>query len=316
MFDIRWLRDSLGQTPGNSRSAVLRALAGGLLPLAVAVFAAFLLDRTIGLQLPVLLLLLAVCYSAMTEVPGAGLVSAPAVLAVTAWTLYRPGSLPFGSGDPAVTLYLQAGASVLLLLLGGYHGLRRNARMARLHEEFRKQAVRDPLTGLFNRRWFEDEIDRLLISAERYRTPLALLLLEIDDFKRLNEKHGRAVGDKILSRVADLVRDEMRASDLAARPDAETLAVALPGHDSTAAIRITERLRKAIMHMANTNPELPAITISIGIASYPADGLSLKAVTKLAGDALNEAKRRGRDQVHIHGMTLAEISALPAENEA
>lgn len=184
----------------------------------------------------------------------------------------------------------------------------------RLNEDLREQAIRDPLTGLFNRRWFEEEVARLLAHAKRHETPLSLLIMDIDHFKQVNDEHGHTVGDDILCRVARRMQTEMRAGDLAARHGGEEFVIALPGHDSTAAIRVAERLRSVIMSTTANDPDLPGITVSIGIAAYPADGRSYKAIVKHADDALYEAKRRGRNQVHVHGMTVAR--ALPLGSDS
>lgn len=184
----------------------------------------------------------------------------------------------------------------------------------RLNEDLREQAIRDPLTGLFNRRWFEEEVARLLAHAERHDSSLSVLIMDIDHFKQVNDEHGHTMGDDILCRVAKRMQTEMRAGDLTARHGGEEFVIALPGHDSTAAIRVAERLRSVIMATTANDPDLPGITVSIGIAAYPADGRSYKAIIKHADDALYEAKRRGRNQVHVHGMTVAR--ALPLSSES
>lgn len=170
----------------------------------------------------------------------------------------------------------------------------------RLRAKLRSQALQDSLTGLFNRRYLEDRLEREIRRSRRRQTPLSVLMLDLDHFKRINDGFGHEAGDRLLQEVAAALAGSLRAEDVAARYGGEELTVLLPGTGLEEACWVGEKLRAAvralrIRHGAST---LPAITLSVGVASQPEcgdhDGAEL---LRLADAALYEAKAEGRDRL-------------------
>jgi len=169
---------------------------------------------------------------------------------------------------------------------------------ARLHAELHRRATADALTGLPNRRAFEEALAREVARARRAGTPLALLAVDVDHFKRVNDQRGHPAGDAVLRAVAGRIASGARAGDLVARVGGEEFAVALPGAGPEAALEAAERIRARVAEepIALEGGDL-GVTVSVGVASLgePApDGPSLAA---RADEALYRAKRAGRDRV-------------------
>jgi two-component system, cell cycle response regulator len=164
-------------------------------------------------------------------------------------------------------------------------------------ERLRAEAVRDALTGLPNRRAFEEALLREVARAEREGVPLAALLLDVDHFKRVNDGHGHPAGDAVLRAVAARARCALRAADLLARVGGEELAALLPGADRAAALEAGERVRLAVRASpVEAGNAAIAVTLSVGVAVRGAgeDGAALLA---RADERLYAAKREGRDRV-------------------
>lgn len=169
-----------------------------------------------------------------------------------------------------------------------------------LHETVQQQALTDELTGLFNVRQFHsrlsDEIDR----AERFATPLSLVMLDIDKFKSVNDNYGHQQGDRVLVEVARVLRRLSRDVDLPARYGGEEMAVVLPQTDLAGAELQAERMRAAIEGMQIQRLDgggLLPITASFGVASFPHEGTDKTALIASADAALYRAKRGGRNRV-------------------
>ena len=178
-------------------------------------------------------------------------------------------------------------------------------REAQQHRERAVEAVafaeRDPLTGLGNRRHLQARCAELLPPAERYGQPLALAQLDLDHFKAVNDRHGHAVGDKVLVAVAQLLRENMRTDDVLVRHGGEEFVVVLPGLTLEAAAEVCERLRDRLdrypwLEVCGTS--IP-VTVSIGLASAPA--YQLDVLLQRADDALYRAKHDGRNRVVVAG---------------
>ena len=167
--------------------------------------------------------------------------------------------------------------------------------------EFAADAERDPLTGLGNRRHLDRRCAELLPAAARDSLPLSLALLDIDHFKQVNDRHGHAVGDQVLVRVSQLLRDNTRAGDVLARHGGEEFVVVLPGMGSERAAEVCERLRKSVAASAFAEQGLHsgAITVSIGLAS--AGSYHLQGLLHAADTALYRAKREGRNRLALGG---------------
>jgi diguanylate cyclase (GGDEF)-like protein len=169
---------------------------------------------------------------------------------------------------------------------------------ARKHQAVEKQALVDPLTGLANRRLAEGAIDTELARAGRFDEPLALLMTDLDDFKRINDRWGHPFGDVVLREFAAALTASIREIDLAGRWGGEEFAVVLPGTDVEGGAALAERIRTTLAGRPVTAPdgEVVHITASFGVAAYPE--LECKDDLIAAADgALYEAKRAGKDQV-------------------
>lgn len=171
---------------------------------------------------------------------------------------------------------------------------------AKLFEETKLLAITDGLTGLYNHRFFIDGVKIEIERAERYNHNFSLLILDVDQFKHYNDTHGHPKGDEILSGIATLIRKTVRSTDLACRYGGEEFSVILPETGKSAATALAERLREAISEypfpFRETQP-MGAITVSIGVASYPADDKNTDELIRKADDALYRAKEGGRNRV-------------------
>ena len=172
---------------------------------------------------------------------------------------------------------------------------------ARLHRAVERQAVTDDLTGLANRRQFYDVLGREFERAHRFGTPLSLILLDVDDFKRINDAHPmkHLAGDAVLRAVADAVAGHTRDIDLAARYGGEEFAVLLPQTDHEGAVRLAERLRLAVAHSEVEFAGAPAVSVtaSFGVASGPIGEQTQLDLIAAADNALYESKREGKNRV-------------------
>lgn len=161
---------------------------------------------------------------------------------------------------------------------------------------------RDGLTGLYNRREFEDRLREEVQRARRYGKPLSVMLLDIDHFKNINDRYGHQAGDEALIAVADLIRLSARPMDAVCRYGGEELAVILPETDENGAGIVAERIRAAIADSLTTTSEGNEIqmTVSIGFATFPQDGDTGPGLVKAADQALYAAKQGGRNLVRSH----------------
>jgi len=180
---------------------------------------------------------------------------------------------------------------------------RTTRELRRANEKLQQLAALDYLTGTFNRGHFEMLVTRELERAERSGQPGALLIIDLDHFKRINDTHGHAAGDQVLVAVTDAWSRELRACDVLGRIGGEEFAVFLPetGRAEAAAIagRLLQRTRDVIIH--GEGNQILRVTASIG-GTWPEDGpTDLKAMMKTADRLLYQAKQAGRDRVEVHG---------------
>jgi diguanylate cyclase (GGDEF)-like protein len=185
---------------------------------------------------------------------------------------------------------------------------------ASLHEAVERQAVTDELTGLANVRAFLSILDREVERGRRFDTPLGLVMLDLDDFKHVNDSYGHQQGDEVLAHVAAVIRDVSRELDTAARYGGEELALILPQTDSAGAELLAQRMRAAIesLHIPRVGGKgTLSVTASFGVASMPESALDRGGLIAAADAALYAAKRAGKNRVERAGMGVAEPSSPP-----
>lgn len=171
---------------------------------------------------------------------------------------------------------------------------------ARLYEETRRLAVTDPLTGLSNRRVFQERLGDELRRARRYNHPLSVIMADIDHFKHYNDTHGHLAGDEVLQALAGLLRANVRDTDLVARYGGEEFVVLLPETSREGALAVAEKIRAAVAAHAFPHRETQpggCLTISLGVATFPEDLKEPAALIRHADKALYRAKALGRNQV-------------------
>lgn len=169
--------------------------------------------------------------------------------------------------------------------------------IAGLFEEVRKQAVTDPLTGLYNRRYFEENIEHEAERAIRLGQPFSLVSLDLDHLKTINDTYGHQYGDIAIKTISDVLKQKARSIDIPARIGGEEFNVLLPGVDSYGAMIAAERMRAAIE--AVPIEKIGNVTASIGVATFLEHSKSVYELTELADQAMYRAKINGRNQVQL-----------------
>jgi diguanylate cyclase (GGDEF)-like protein len=168
-----------------------------------------------------------------------------------------------------------------------------------LHETVERQAVTDELTGLSNRRRFQEAMQAEIERSRRFGQPLGLVMLDIDDFKQVNDRYGHVQGDVVLKEVARVLRESSREIDEPARYGGEELAVVLPGTDLQGAYNLAERVRSGIeaLHLPLLDGEgTLQITASCGVATLPGSAYDMRSLIEAADEALYKAKRTGKNK--------------------
>ena len=169
----------------------------------------------------------------------------------------------------------------------------------RLRETLRQQSIRDPNTGLYNRRYLEETSSRELRRLERSGQPMAVIMLDVDHFKQFNDTFGHEAGDLVLKQVASTLLDHAREGDVVSRYGGEEFAVMMPGTSLVDAAERAEALRKAVkqLHLAHRGRTLGTITASFGVSAFPELGASWTEIVNAADRSLYQAKADGRDRV-------------------
>lgn len=168
------------------------------------------------------------------------------------------------------------------------------------HEEVVDAARLDSLTRLVNRRFFERRLQSEFLRARRYATALSLLVCDLDDFKQVNDNHGHAVGDRVLQRVADVIRDSLRKHvDLAGRFGGEELLVLLPETGIEGAAKVGEKIRLAVAALSAEFANGVQVGISIGAAELTGDMDQPEQLFELADQRLYQAKAAGKNRVQF-----------------
>jgi diguanylate cyclase (GGDEF)-like protein len=170
-----------------------------------------------------------------------------------------------------------------------------------LRQRLRVQAVRDPLTSLFNRRYLDETLERELQRAERYNHSVGIIILDIDHFKAFNTIHGLRGGDATLRAVGAFLQRHTRSGDVACRFGGEEFTLVLPHASLDDTRRRAEELRESIKHLQVVYEDrtLQTITVSLGVSCFPLHGTTVESVIAAADYALGLAKASGRDRVVI-----------------
>ncbi len=186
-------------------------------------------------------------------------------------------------------------------------------------ERTERSAATDPLTRLHNRRSFREALDREVRRGRRYGLSLSLAMLDLDDFKAINDLYGHLFGDVVLQRVARLVRRSIREADVACRYGGEEIAVILPETDRLGAHAVASRIRVRVETSFREEPtggRAVPLTLSGGIATYPEDGLEPESLVARADEALYLAKRDGKNRITMHHRERRRAIRYPARPEA
>lgn len=199
--------------------------------------------------------------------------------------------------DPqASTEFSAADLSALRLLAGPAALALTNQKLRQAADEITRLASIDPLTGLFNRRYFDTRLEAELQRSRRSGEPLTLLMLDIDNFKTINDEHGHVVGDRLLRCVSDRLRRGVRIFDVCARYGGDEFAILMPASNVDTAVLVAERIRASVR--GHCGHESHSVTVSIGIAH--SDGRE-RELLSIADRALLEAKAMGKNAVRVQG---------------
>ncbi len=213
---------------------------------------------------------------------------------------------------PTVCIPLMAQGETVGLLHVGYDGvaiprlatevgeiLALTLANLRLRETMRNQATRDPLTGLFNRRYLEETFHRELARSGRSGQSIGVIVMDVDHFKRFNDTHGHGAGDALLKEVAGVLQRAFRTADVVCRYGGEEFVAVLPDCDVQNAVRRAEEVRVAVSALSVTyeGRTLGRVTLSAGVAAYPPHGRDAESLIHAADRALYRSKSDGRDRV-------------------
>ena len=202
----------------------------------------------------------------------------------------RGGAMAAGASD-----YFQLPAELPLLVARTHQLVAHKVTVERL----RAEADRDYLTGLANRRRFRKALGQEVERWRRYQTPCALLLVDVDHLKKINDTYGHPAGDRVIRYVAEALAEQSRDNDTAARLGGEEFALLLAGVGSDKAVAAAERLRRAVC--ARPLEEVGVVTVSIGVAACPSGAKSERELFAASDAALYRAKREGRNLVVLAG---------------
>jgi diguanylate cyclase (GGDEF)-like protein len=219
------------------------------------------------------------------------------------WPLPDPGATPLASRTKELELARTVSGMAALAV-----------SHSRLLQALKIQAVRDPLTGLFNRRYLEETLEREVARCQRNRSTLAVLMIDVDHFKQFNDRYGHAAGDTALAEIGSLVLKCARASDIACRYGGEELFLILPDCALDAAHAHAQQLLHDVraLEIKPNGQDLGRITVSQGLAMYPQHADNVEYLLRAADAALYRAKREGRDRVVVADAPVTAPTRPPA----
>ena len=207
----------------------------------------------------------------------------------------------FAQGEFLGLLYLSGPASMAGQTLAESASEQLSLSLAnlRMRQQLREQSIRDPLTGLFNRRYLNESLTREQARCQRQQRPLSVLMLDVDHFKKFNDSHGHGGGDALLQAVGGTLRKLSRGTDIPCRYGGEEFTVILPETDAAAALAVGEKIRLAIaaMSVVYEGKPLSKVTASLGAATLATGEGNLEALMESADAALYRAKQQGRNRV-------------------
>lgn len=227
-----------------------------------------------------------------------------------AQTYYNLGLIPTGKVpkgfvyDPNAPedytwLYYSLAIALALLIIIGSVAL----IIYRFNCKIKEQLIRDPLTGLYNRRYLDETLPREMARAERELTPLSLVMLDLDHFKKINDTYGHAMGDAVLKNISTCLIKSIRQNDFVCRYGGEEFIIVIPGMPIEHALERMEKCRKEIQEMITTyNNNKISTTVSGGIAMFNTHGNTQDELLKAADDALYQSKINGRNQITLAKM--------------
>jgi diguanylate cyclase (GGDEF)-like protein len=170
-------------------------------------------------------------------------------------------------------------------------------RARRDADEFARAAVTDPLSGLFNRRYFHERLEEELDRARRQNSTVTLLMIDIDDFKGINDRFGHLAGDLVIRGVGDILKRSVRRFDLCTRFGGEEFAIVMPGSDPENAVPVAERICQRIEGFRTADSELAELRVTASIGMAVAQGISGRELIARADHALYDAKQAGKNRV-------------------
>lgn len=197
---------------------------------------------------------------------------------------------------------MDAGGKRLLisLVMDVTDRVRAERELRALQERLRDQAVHDPLTGLYNRRFLEESLNRELIAAERHGYPVGVIMADLDHFKHVNDRYGHVAGDEVLRHVGRVMQHTLRGSDICCRYGGEEFVAVLPRVTEAVALERAEQLRRAVAATSTFyGPSQITVTSSFGVAIFPDAGRTGPELVIAADRAMYAAKDAGRNRVEV-----------------
>ena len=178
---------------------------------------------------------------------------------------------------------------------------RRDLELKKAMQELQEQAITDPLTGLHNTRYLRELLPRELLRARRRDSPLAVIMIDVDHFKRVNDSLGHEAGDRVLKELGALLKKCIRGSDIACRYGGEEFAIVLTDATSEGARRRAEDIREAVkrLELSHGGKPIGGLTVSLGVALSPYHADQTTTLLRKAEEALYQAKEAGRDRVVV-----------------
>ena len=208
--------------------------------------------------------------------------------------------IPYKSTVPYISLFA---GHIVIGLIGIILIIVYNRKLFSAYEKIKYQASHDSLTGLFNRMNLEKKFEEELRRARRIGYPLSVIMCDIDFFKKYNDTYGHQAGDKVLKKVADIIRNSIkRVSDFCARYGGEEFIIILPNTDTQGAIKISKNIRKNLedANIEHKSSSFKKVTLSCGIVTITNyENISIEQIIKRADEALYLAKRKGRNRIEI-----------------